>query len=189
MARVCPSAAQVRFDVRRKVLDLSLEPPRPWYSDTLSSSRRHRKGPHSHSPRGTLSGETATALNISHVLSAGIALCPKPHAASSWHPSESARFRELSRGCAMTGRVVEINAAGRMIGVQTEAGDCSVIEILLADQVEIGDTIEWSGRTPLGRIWATNVSKGARFTAFFQSHGVKGDDLRHELLLGPWPAA
>jgi len=36
----------------------------------------------------------------------------------------------------MTGHVVEINAAVRMIGVQTEAGSCSVIEILLADRVE-----------------------------------------------------
>jgi hypothetical protein len=85
----------------------------------------------------------------------------------------------------MTGHVVEINAAGRMIGVQTEAGSCSVIEILLADRVELGDMIEWTGDAPLGRAWARNVSTGVRFTAFFQSHGVEAEDLRHELLLPP----
>jgi hypothetical protein len=83
----------------------------------------------------------------------------------------------------MTGQVVEINAAGGMIGVQTEVGSCSVIEILLADRVDIGDTIEWTGDAPLGRIWARNVSKGVRFTAFFQSHGVEAENLRRELLL------
>jgi hypothetical protein len=83
----------------------------------------------------------------------------------------------------MTGEVVEINVAGRMIGVQTEAGSCSVIEILLMDRVEIGDTIEWTGDAPLGRTWAKNVSKGVRFTAFFQSHGVEAENLRQELLL------
>jgi hypothetical protein len=83
----------------------------------------------------------------------------------------------------MTGEVIEINATAGMIGVQTDAGGCSVIELLIADQVEIGDTIEWTGDTPLGRTWAKNVSKGVRFSAFFQSHGVDWEDLRQELFL------
>jgi len=85
----------------------------------------------------------------------------------------------------MTGLIVEINAAGGMIGVQTEAGACSVIEILWTDQVEVGDSIEWTGDTPLGRTWVINRSKGLRFTGFFQSHGVSEEDLREELLLQP----
>lgn len=83
----------------------------------------------------------------------------------------------------MTGRVVELNAVRGMIGVQTEGGDYSVIEIFRADQVEVGDTVEWTGDTPLGRKWIVNVSKGVRWSAFFQNHGVHREDLRQELLL------
>jgi hypothetical protein len=97
----------------------------------------------------------------------------------------SSRNRKTRPGGAMTGRVVEINAPGGMIGIQTEAGGYSVVEILFADQAGVGDTIEWTGDAPLGRRGVRNLSKGVRFTAFFQCHGVTRENLNRELLLQP----
>ncbi len=82
----------------------------------------------------------------------------------------------------MTGKVIECNAIRGMIGVRTDAGDYSVIEVS-ADQVTVGDTVEWTGETPLGRKWLMNTSRGLRFSAFFQRHGVRKDQLKQELLL------
>ena len=83
----------------------------------------------------------------------------------------------------MTGKVVERNAVRGIIGVQTDAGDYSVIEVLGADQINVGDTVGWIGETPLGRKWLINMSKGVRCSAFFQSHGVHAKNLRQELFL------
>jgi hypothetical protein len=91
-------------------------------------------------------------------------------------------FEECSMKLPMKGTVVHIHHQRGMIAVQTEDGDYSVLELLGADDLEIGDEVEWPDDTALGGEPLTNHTRSSTFEVYFQNHHVSAAQLRQQLL-------
>jgi len=82
----------------------------------------------------------------------------------------------------MKATVRHINVLRGMVAALTEDGDFSIFE-LLGDEVAVGDTVSWTGSTPLGGETITNHTQGRQFGVYFQNHHVSQNQLRQQLLL------
>ena len=81
----------------------------------------------------------------------------------------------------MKATVHQINPRRGMVAALTENGDFSIFE-LLGDDVAVGDTVSWTGSTPLGSERITNHTQSRQFSVYFQNHHVSQRQLRQQLL-------
>ena len=81
----------------------------------------------------------------------------------------------------MNGTVIDINQPRRMVALETEDGEYSIIE-LLGDDVDIGDILQWADENPLGGETIKNLTQGEMIDVYFQNHSVPRSELRQQLL-------
>ncbi len=83
----------------------------------------------------------------------------------------------------MIGRVHQINPVRGMVAVETAGYGYSIFEMLSEEPVSVGDEVEWSHDTVLGRTVLVNHTVGASFDVYFQNHWVPPGQLRVQLRL------
>lgn len=82
----------------------------------------------------------------------------------------------------MVGTVYLINSVLGIVAIATEQ-DFTVIELLNDDIIEVGDVMEWTKATGLGRQVYNNKTKRKQMTVFAQNHWVSKQQLRSQLRL------
>lgn len=82
-----------------------------------------------------------------------------------------------------SGTVVAINARRGMVAIKAEDGGYTIIELLSAWELDVGDELAWSEAYGLGDQIYRNLSKQTRCTVYVQNHDVSDGNLRQQLLL------
>ena len=82
----------------------------------------------------------------------------------------------------MKGRVHSMNLRRGMVAIATEGYGFTIIELLGGDELEVGDLMEWSPDTGLGRQRYHNLTKNTVLDVFAQNHWVPLQQLRQQLL-------
>jgi len=83
----------------------------------------------------------------------------------------------------MNGKVYQINPNRGMVAVLTENGDFTIIEIIGAYEIDIGDELTWKNDTALGSEQYRNITKKQDIEVFVQNHSVNKNQLRQQLFL------
>lgn len=84
-----------------------------------------------------------------------------------------------------TGEVRAINRQSAMAGVYvTEQDGHTVLELRSAQDIDIGDILEWDGGDALGPQPYRNLTKGWSAEVYVVKHGVAAANLEVQLLVG-----
>lgn len=84
-----------------------------------------------------------------------------------------------------TGEVRAINRQSARVGVYvTEEDGHTVLELGPANEVDIGDVMEWDSGTALGTQTYRNLTKGWVDEVYVAKHGVAAANLEVQLLVG-----
>ncbi|KHK66181.1 MULTISPECIES: hypothetical protein [Pseudomonas] len=84
-----------------------------------------------------------------------------------------------------TGEVRAINRQSARVGVYvTEEDGHTVLELGPANDVDIGDVIEWDSGTAVGTQTYRNLTKGWADEVYVAKHGVAAANLEVQLLVG-----
>jgi len=84
-----------------------------------------------------------------------------------------------------TGEVRAINRQSARVGVYvTEEDGHTVLELGPANDVDIGDVMEWDSGTALGTQTYRNLTKGWADEVYVAKHGVAAANLEVQLLVG-----
>lgn len=83
------------------------------------------------------------------------------------------------------GEVRAINRQRAMVGVYVAQEDGhTVLELRSANDIDIGDVIEWDSGTALGAQSYRNLTKGWTAEVYVANHGVAAANLEVQLLVG-----
>lgn len=84
-----------------------------------------------------------------------------------------------------TGEVRAINRQSARVGVYVAEEDShTVLELGPANDVDIGDVMEWDSGTALGTQTYRNLTKGWADEVYVAKHGVAAANLEVQLLVG-----
>ncbi|WP_434604283.1 hypothetical protein [Pseudomonas sp. R1-7] len=84
-----------------------------------------------------------------------------------------------------TGEVRAINRQSARVGVYvTEEDGHTVLELGPANDVDIGDVMEWDSGTAVGTHTYRNLTKGWADEVYVAKHGVAAANLEVQLLVG-----
>jgi hypothetical protein len=82
-----------------------------------------------------------------------------------------------------TGIVAAMNPRRGMVAITTEDDGYTIIELLSAFELEIGDEMVWENGHGLGSEIYSNATKGTREEVYVQNHAVSKANLNQQLLL------
>lgn len=84
-----------------------------------------------------------------------------------------------------TGEVRAINRQSAMVGVYVAQEDGhTVLELSSANDIDIGDILEWNSGTALGTQSYHNLTKGWTADVYVTNHGVAAANLEVQLMVG-----
>ena len=76
-----------------------------------------------------------------------------------------------------------MNPSRGMVAIATEDDGFTIIELLSAWEIEIGDSISWDNGHGLGSEVYANLTKDSRAKVYVQNHAVSRAAVRQQLLL------
>ncbi|CAH0198840.1 hypothetical protein E3Z27_10330 [Pseudomonas mediterranea] len=83
------------------------------------------------------------------------------------------------------GEVRAINRQSAMVGVYVAQEDGhTVLELRSANDIDVGDVMEWSSGTALGIQSYRNLTKGWEAEVYVVKHGIAAANLEVQLLVG-----
>jgi hypothetical protein len=83
----------------------------------------------------------------------------------------------------MTGYVHTINRRRGRVAIATDGNGFTIIELVGSDPISIGDQLEWSNDTALGRAAYRNLTTGTALDVNVLAHGVPEARVRQQLRL------
>ncbi len=81
-----------------------------------------------------------------------------------------------------SGVVEAVNPHRGMVGIKTDDGGFTIIELLSDWNIEVGDEVGWANDYGLGSELYDNRTKGTRREVYVQNHDVSASLLRRQLL-------